>query len=173
MLTLDQFKSIMPHCPDAKAQLCLPHLNAAMQEAQINTKLRAAAFIAQLAHESGEMRYMEELASGKAYEGRVDLGNTQPGDGPRYKGRGPIQVTGRTNYEKAGAALGLDLVGHPEQVATYDVGFRTACWFWTSHHLNDLADKGDIVTISKRINGGTNGLEQRKAYYAKALSVLT
>jgi putative chitinase len=143
-----------------------------MAEASINNRMRQAAFIAQLAHESGELRYFEEIASGAQYEGRTDLGNTQPGDGRRYKGRGPIQLTGRSNYRAAGAALGIDLERYPERAADLDVGFRVAAWFWTSRGLNGLADAGDFRGITKRINGGYNGLSAREAYYHRALSVL-
>src|SRR5207342_2210749 len=102
---------------DEKARHYLPYLNAAMAEAKINTPARKAAFLAQLAHESGELRYMEEIADGSAYEGRRDLGNTHPGDGRRFKGRGPIQLTGRANYERFGELLGVDLVNDPDQAA--------------------------------------------------------
>jgi len=114
MLTDDELRQIMPNCAAAKRADYLPYIQQAMQEFQITSYLREAAFLAQLAHESGELRYMEEIASGAAYEGRRDLGNTQPGDGKRYKGRGPIQLTGRANYAKVGAALSLPLLEHPE-----------------------------------------------------------
>ena len=99
-----------------------------MNEGSINTCARKAAFLAQIAHESGELIYMEELASGAAYEGRKDLGNTQKGDGKRFKGRGPIQMTGRANYRAGGKVLGLYLEKHPEKVKTPEVGFRTSVW---------------------------------------------
>jgi len=109
----------------------------------------------------------------RAYEGRRDLGNTQPGDGKRYKGRGPIQLTGRNNYRAAGGALGLELEANPQRAADVDVGFRVAAWFWTSRGLNLLADVGDFREITRRINGGFNGLPQREAYSRRALEVLT
>lgn len=115
---------------------------------------------------------MEEIASGAAYEGRKDLGNTQPGDGMRYKGRGPIQLTGRANYLNCGNALGLDLVSNPEIVSTVDVGCRVAGWFWVTKGLNLLADERDFDRITRRINGGTNGARERQAYYAVALDAL-
>jgi len=143
-----------------------------MKEAGINTPARQNAFIAQLAHESGQFRYMEELASGKAYEGRRDLGNTQPGDGERYKGRGPIQITGRSNYEQAGKALGLDLVGHPEIAAQPDVGFRLAAWYWNTRNLNNLADQKNFSGITRAVNGcadcASTHAAERNAFYNRA-----
>lgn len=129
----------------------------------LGNELRLQHFLAQLAHESGNFRYMEEIASGTAYEGRADLGNTQAGDGIRYKGRGPIQLTGRTNYRKYGQALGLDFETNPAMVALPSVGLLVACKFWADNGLNELADKDDVLTITKRINGGTNGLVDRKS----------
>ncbi len=171
-VSMRQLRSIMPNLSEARAQEMLPHLNAAMQEAGINTPRRQAAFLAQLAHESGEFRWMEEIASGAAYEGRLDLGNTQPGDGVRFKGRGPIQLTGRSNYRAAGQALGIDLENNPRRAADPDVGFRTAAWFWNSRNLNQLADAGNFDGITRRINGGFNGKAERDAYHARALQVL-
>jgi putative chitinase len=171
-VSVQQLRQIMPHLSDARAREVLPHLNKAMVEAGINTPKRQAAFLAQLAHESAEFRYFEEIASGAAYEGRKDLGNIHPGDGVRYKGRGPIQLTGRANYRAAGKALGIDLENNPKRAADVDVGFRTAAWFWNSRNLNSLADQGDFRGITKRINGGYNGLAQREAYYQRALNVL-
>jgi predicted chitinase len=165
-------RAVMPSLPADKASAYLAPLNAAMREAGITTPLRMAAFLAQLAHESVELRFFQEIANGAAYEGRVDLGNTQPGDGPRFKGRGPIQLTGRLNYRSAGAALGLDLEQHPELVATPDIGFRVAGWFWTTRHLNAKADVGDFDGITRSINGGLNGKASRDRYYAAAKQVL-
>ncbi|EOR08300.1 glycoside hydrolase family 19 protein [Acinetobacter tandoii] len=130
-------------------------------------ELRFAHFIAQLAHESGNFKYMQEIASGAAYEGRKDLGNVMAGDGVRFKGRGPIQLTGRANYKKYGQALGIDFESHPELVATPSIGLLVACKFWTSNALNELADKDDVLSITKKINGGTNGLNDRKANLTK------
>lgn len=133
----------------------------------IVTPTEAVDFLAQCLHESAEFRYLEEIASGKAYEGRVDLGNTQPGDGVRFKGRGLIQITGRTNYGACGKAIGADLLEHPEQLATTDLGTASACWFWQTHGLNRYADAGDFITETRRINGGINGLGDRQAYRAR------
>ncbi|ADO74485.1 LysM peptidoglycan-binding domain-containing protein [Stigmatella aurantiaca] len=172
-VTVAQLRKVMPNLSQAKAEQYLPHLNRAMAEAKINTPKRQAAFLAQLAHESGEFRYMEEIASGAAYEGRKDLGNTQPGDGVRFKGRGPIQLTGRSNYRAAGKALGIDLENNPKRAADPDVGFRTAAWFWNSRNLNTYADAGNFREVTRRINGGYNGLASREAYYQRALNVLS
>ncbi len=170
-----QLKSIVPSLSDARAQQLVPHLNNAMAEAGIDTKNEQAAFIAQLAHESAGFKYWEEIASGSAYEGRRDLGNTQPGDGVRFKGRGPIQLTGRANYEAAGKALGLDLVGNPEQVENPDVGFRVAAWYWNSRNLNQYAGTGtldDFNKVTYRINGGYNGKQDRINYWQRAMNIL-
>lgn len=172
MLTLESLLSIMPHASPMRAAAYLPHLVAAMVEADITTPKREAAFLAQLAEESGEFRYMEELASGDNYEGREDLGNVEPGDGRRYKGRGPIQCTGRANYRAAGKALRIDLEKNPARAADPDVGFRLAAWYWTKHGLNPLADEGNFREITHRINGGYNGEERREAYHRRALEVL-
>ena len=132
----------------------------------LDNSLRFIHFLAQLAHESGNFRYMEEIASGAAYEGRKDLGNTQTGDGKRFKGRGPIQLTGRANYRKYGRALGIDFESHPEMVSIPSIGLLVACKYWAINGLNELADRDDISTITLRINGGTNGIEDRKAKLA-------
>lgn len=173
LLTVDQLRRIMPNLPREKAEEYLPHLLKAMAEASITTPQRMAFFLAQLAHESYEFRFMEEIASGAAYEGRKDLGNTQPGDGRRYKGRGPIQATGRDNYRAAGKALGLDLEGQPELAATPAVGFRVAGWYWTSRNLNRWADAGDFVKVTRLVNGGLNGLAHREKYLRRAREVLS
>lgn len=136
----------------------------------VYNELRFAHFIAQLTHESGNFRYMEEIASGAAYEGRKDLGNIMAGDGFRFKGRGPIQLTGRANYQKYGQALGIDFESHPELVAIPSIGLLVACKFWVNNGLNELSDRDDVLTITRRINGGTNGLAERKANLAKIKS---
>ena len=128
----------------------------------LDNSLRFIHFLSQLAHESGNFRYMEEIASGAAYEGRKDLGNTQAGDGKRYKGRGPIQLTGRANYRRYGQQLGIDFENNPEIVAIPSVGLLVACKFWFDNGLNELADKDDVLTITRRINGGLNGVDDRK-----------
>jgi putative chitinase len=171
MMTPADLLSIMPLAKSRIAAFFSP-LVAAMEEFEINTQARQAAFLAQVGHESGQLRYVRELASGAAYEGRKDLGNTQPGDGIRFKGRGLIQITGRTNYAACGVALELDLIARPELLEDPENACRSAGWFWKTHRLNELADAGDQVRVTKRINGGTNGLADRMALFEKAQEVL-
>lgn len=144
------------------------YLPAEMEKAGITTKLRIAHFLAQLGHESDHFRTMREYASGAAYEGRRDLGNTRKGDGKRYRGRGPIQITGRYNYEKYGKKLGIDLVNKPELAETPEIGVKIAVQYWSDNGLNALADKDNIRGITKRINGGYNGLNSRIAMLENA-----
>ncbi len=180
MLTDSQLQQIMPNLAAAKRALYLPHLNAALRAHGIDTALRTAAFIAQLAHESGEFRWMEEIwgptDAQRRYEPPSDLarrlGNTEVGDGKRFKGRGPIQITGRFNYRTYGDLLGIDLAAEPAKAATPEVAFATAGLYWQRNGLNELADARQFVTITKRINGGTNGLADRQMHYARALAVL-
>ena len=181
MLDDTQLHTVMPTLAEAKRALYLPHLNAAMRASGIGTTLlRTAAFVAQLAHESGEFRCMEEIwgptPAQLRYEPPSDLaqrlGNTEPGDGKRFKGRGPIQITGRFNYAKYGRLLGRDLVTEPALAGAPELAFATAGLFWQTNGLNELADAQDFVTITRRINGGTNGLADRQMYFARAKSVL-
>ncbi len=167
----DELIAIMPYAKN-RADTFLEPLNECMDAYEINTPLRQAAFLAQIAHESAQLRYVEEIASGAAYEGRKDLGNTHPGDGVKFKGRGFIQTTGRSNYLACGNALGLDLINNPELLELPENACMSAGWFWQSRGLNKLADIGDMMLITKRINGGTNGLEDRLALYKKAKEVL-
>ena len=162
------------------ADAMLPALNSAMRGADITTALRTTHFLAQLAHESIELTVWEERPwvskDGRrypdCYEGRADLGNIEPGDGARYHGRGPLQLTGRSNYRHYGQVLGLPLETHPELALALDVGFRVAAAYWGEHHLNELADLDDIEGITRRINGGVNGLKHRKAYLARAIAAI-
>ncbi len=180
MITQAQLHQAMPRLSPSLMALYLPCLNAALQAYGFDTVLRTAAFTAQLAHESAEFRFMEELwgpiAAQLRYEPPGDLaarlGNTQPGDGKRFKGRGALQITGRFNYKKYGDLLGIDLVGEPQRAAQADVAFATAGLFWKTNGLNELADAEQFVTITRRINGGTNGLADRQRYYALAKAAL-
>jgi putative chitinase len=172
MITAKHLREIMPNCPASTAEQYVSLLSAAMIEGGITTVTRAAAFLGQLAHESGDLRYMEEIASGEKYEGRADLGNIEHGDGPRYKGRGPIQLTGRENYSRYGTALGVPLVQHPELAADPEIGFRIAVKYWVDHRLNERADRLDWIGITRAINGGVNGYDIRLLKTQVALAVL-
>lgn len=168
----DIIRQLGPQLSAEKAAEISKVLNAAMVEAGIRTNIAKAAFLAQLAHESGGFKYMKELASGAAYEGRRDLGNTQSGDGVRFKGRGFIQVTGRANYTKAAADLGLDLVNHPELAEEPENAARISAWYWKMRKITTPADAGDFVKVTRLINGGTNGLADREKRYAQAKQAL-
>lgn len=172
-ITVEQMVAIAPRCAK-RAQAYVGPINDALDKAEINTPQRLASFIAQLMHESGSLVYSKELSSGAEYEGRHDLGNTHPGDGVRYKGRGPIQVTGRTNYEHCSEHLFGDdrLLEHPEILEQPEEGVAAAAWFWFFHGCNDLADADDQRALCRRINGGMNGFDQRFAFYVVAKGVL-
>ncbi|OEZ50364.1 chitinase class I [Janthinobacterium sp. MP5059B] len=170
-VTLVQLLAIMP-LARTRAVAFLAPLNAAMVEFGITTPARQASFLSQVGHESGSLRYVRELASGEAYEGRVDLGNTKRGDGVRFRGRGLLQVTGRANYAACGKALGLDLLAQPELLEQTVNACRSAGWFWQTRGLNALADAGDQERVTRRINGGVNGLAERLALYREARKVL-
>ena len=142
---------------------------------EITTPLRLAHFLAQSAHESALFRYFVELGGPQycsKYDGRRDLGNTQPGDGYRFRGRGVFQLTGRANYQSYGKLLGLDLIAHPEKAADPEVSVLIACAYWRSRGLNSYADRDDCEAVTKRINGGRNGLAEREAYTARLKALL-
>jgi len=150
----------------------LDPINKTLEEFEINTPQRIRMFLAQIGHESGQLRYRKELASGAAYEGRKDLGNTAPGDGVRYKGRGLIQITGKYNYGLASLALGLPLLEKPELLEEDLNACRSAGWFWYKSNLNALADMGKFETITRRINGGLNGYSDRYKLYQRAFEII-
>ena len=191
-VTLTQLQAIMP-LARARASGFLPALNSTMEEFGITTPARQASFLAQLAHESGQLVYVRELWGptpsqlryerdfATAWPPKVrtdrnqlpfDLGNSQAGDGSRFRGRGLIQITGRTNYAACGKALGLDLLAQPALLEQTFNACRSAGWFWQSRGLNALADAGDQAAVTRRINGGTNGLAERLAYFKTAQRVL-
>jgi len=144
----------------------------------LNSEIRVLHFIAQACHETMGLALLEEQASGDAYEGRVDLGNNQPGDGRRFKGRGLFQLTGRANYQFYGARTGLPLIDNPELAADPIASLQIACEFWNRNSLSPHADGDDVLTISQIINTGhigkimPNGLEDRKRYLALAKAAL-
>lgn len=177
-ITLVQLCRAMPACPYTRAERLFPFLNASMDRAEINTPLRGAAYLTQLGHESMDLLYMKEIADGTKYEGRLDLGNTKSGDGKRFKGRGPIQITGRDNYTRFAAWSGLDCIIHPELLEEPENGFLASAWYWETRNLNDPADKGDILKVSIGVNGRNpktglpNGWEDRQARYKRALKAM-
>lgn len=172
MLTKEQIKKIAPNSKEEIITPLVDYLNKYMPNYEVNNYLRVCHFLAQAAHESASFRTLQEYASGSAYEGRKDLGNTQKGDGVRYKGRGIFQLTGRANYRSIGAKIGMDLENNPELAESPEVSVLTALEYWKSRNLNDLADKDDVTAITKKINGGLNGFEDRKKYLAKTKSVI-
>lgn len=143
---------------------------------EITTSLRLAHFLGQACHESGCFRYFAEIwgptAAQKNYEGRVDLGNLKVGDGYLFRGRGIFQLTGRANYVRVGNALGLPLVADPDVASDPAVSVHIACHYWETHSINAAADANDIVRVTKAINGGLNGLDDRKACFQRAREVL-
>lgn len=190
MMTLGQLQQIMPHAKQRAALFLLP-LNMAMQEFLIDTPLRQAAFLANLSHESSELRYVVELASGVAYTLRKDLGNTKPeaiaiaaahgnATGPWFKGRGLIQVTGYNNYKACGEALGLDLLNRPVLLEEPRNAARSAGWYWHVNNLNKWADIPNFDGVCDMINRGRKtpavgdalGYALRLSAYERAKAVL-
>lgn len=189
MLTVDNIVAILG-CPIERAQRWVDPINAAMSEFGIDAPARAAAFIAQIGCESDRLHYVREIwgptPAQLRYEGRTDLGNTTPGDGIRFMGRGLMQTTGRKNYKLCGDALGIDLVEHPELLEHPETAARAAAWFWRTGaglnlghgahlhgvddgcDLNDFADTGDFDSITYAINGGLNGQPLRLSLWAVA-----
>lgn len=198
-ITEQQLLQILPNA-GRQAGVFVPVLNTAMNRYAILGTRRVAAFIAQVGHESGQLtRLVENLnysAEGlmKTWPSRFDLvrataaarkpeqianivyadrmGNTAPGDGWKYRGRGLIQTTGKTNYVACGDALGVGLINHPELLEQPQYAALSAAWYWSVNGLNTLADAGDLTKITRRINGGLNGQADRQALYDKALKVL-
>lgn len=198
-ITEQQLLQILPKARPV-AGFFVPALNAAMARFKINSPVRMAAFIAQIGHESGQLTRMVENLNYSAerlqavwpkrfnsvlaeqvarkpeqianivYGGR--MGNTLPGDGWKYRGRGLIQLTGANNYRAAGAALGLDLVNHPDLVEQPETAAMVAGWFWQSNGLNELADSGQFAKITRTINGGLTGQAERVALRDLAAKVL-
>ena len=185
MITAQQLLAIMPAATPSHVANFIGPLNDTMAEFAITTPARQAAFLAQLAHESGSLRYVQEIASGSAYDNRADLGNTTgealvcatlagTTPGKYYKGRGLIQITGYTNYLACSRALLRDdsLVQNPSALERPDLACRSAGWYWDSRRLNDFADAGQFETITRKINGGLNGQADRLAHYERAKKVL-
>lgn len=172
LISKEQFKGLMPHASAKKIDLYFPFVEEVLQEYRINTKARIAAFFAQLEVESGSLRYVEEIASGSAYEYRKDLGNLNPialeaahanhsTTGVWFKGHGLIQITGYDNHLACGKALGIDLISNPKLLCEPEWALRSAGWYWNTHSCNELADVNAYGAITKKINGGYNAAKER------------
>lgn len=185
LLTREQLVGIMPYTKQKRADNWLLPLNWAMEEFNVNTPIRIACFLANVAHESGELLYVRELASGEEYDtGRkaLRLGNTpeDDDDGRKYKGRGPIQITGADNYRRCGLALDLPLLEHPEWLEQPVNGSRAAGWFWETNGLNALAELQDFTGCCAVVNTGNRltpaakirGYAERARYYRRACKLL-
>lgn len=164
-------RHVCPNLSPADAARIAAGLGEAFTRYGITTERRAAMAVAQWAHESANFRTSREYASGAAYEGRKDLGNTRRGDGVRFKGRGRIMITGRANYAAMGKALGLDLTAHPELLERSPYSELVSGQWWKDHGCNELCDSGDFVGLTRRINGGLNGLADRQLLYGRARQV--
>lgn len=193
MLTTNQLKAIVPGIKPGNLQVYTDQLNIFMPKYDITTPARICPFLANIAEESGSFNYTREIASGAAYEGRHDLGNNQPGDGERFKGRGLIQLTGRGVYEWCSRALYKDrrLIDTPELLEQPAPATESACWFWKEvKNLNLIADSPDTFVHTRTaknggqltygrfewivflINGGQNGLAHRQVFYNRAKTVI-
>lgn len=181
-ITQAQLDRIMPNAVN-RTDLFIDHVNTTLDRFEINTPLRIAAFLAQIAHESGELRYVKEIASGADYDNRKDLGNTcadavriardnKTTAGRFYKGRGLIQVTGYYNFKDCSEFFKQDFIHHPELLSEPLYATLSAGWFWNSRNLNGMADKSQFKDITKKINGGYNGMASRLTYYGRAKAVL-
>lgn len=174
-ITESLIRQIAPNVSRANLPGFVADFNRWAAEFGVTTPLRVAHFLAQVLHESGELRYTEEIASGKAYEWRSDLGNVYKGDGVRFKGRGYLQITGRANYQAYARSKWCvgDLMSHPEWLAKSPGNTKSALWFWWKNGLNALADNDDLRAVTRRVNGGLNGYSQRADYYKLARQILT
>lgn len=171
-ITIQQLRKIAPNA--RSVDLLAQSINRWAPTFGITTPRRMQHFLAQCAHETMGFVLLTELASGKAYEWNARLGNTQKGDGVRFKGRGLLQLTGRANYQayaKSGYCVG-DLMSHPDWLAKFPGAVKSAMWYWWSRGLNEVADRDDVVALTRKINGGLNGLESRKKYLSKAKLVV-
>jgi len=205
VLSATQMKTIVPGIDEARISRYLNAINSELPKNDISTPLRAAHFIAQVAHESGGFRYNKEnlnysaqalrsvfgkyfktnedaknfarqpeKIANRVYANRIGNGDEQSGEGWKYRGRGLIQLTGKENYSKCGADLNLDLLNNPDLVSDDpDISLAAACWYWNSRNLNKYADQDDVVEVTRRINGGTKGLDDRKAYLGRAKQILS
>lgn len=182
-LSKQTLQKCFPNTKSTTIDKYLDGINQTLTKYSINTPLRIAAFLAQVAVESGSLFYVEEIASGSAYENRKDLGNLEPEaleaahkhgatTGKFYKGHGFIQITGYFNHKSCGEALGIDLVNNPKLLCQSPYSALSAGWYWNSRKLNALADAKEFRKITKIINGGYNGLSERELFYYRNLALL-
>lgn len=178
ILTLDQLLRISPGTPKERMETFLPHLNTYLPQYGIDTPVEVASFLAQVLHESGGFKWLREIwgptKAQARYEGRADLGNVLQGDGKRFMGRGLIQVTGRTNYDRMSREMFKDkrLLENPDILATPEYGTLSACIYWKWRKMDLIDDDDSIREETKRVNGGYNGLSEREEYFTRAKSVL-
>lgn len=202
-ISKDQLKAVMPQATEENIERFLPALNDELPKYGVDTPLRMAHFIAQIAHESGSFKYSSENLnySAKAlrsvfgkyftseemaeeyqrqpekianivYANRMGNGDTESGEGWHYRGRGLIQLTGKDNYTACSSAIGEDLVESPDKISDDpNISVAAACWYWNSRKLNDAADQDDVKTVTKKINGGTHGLEDRTAFLNRCKAI--
>jgi putative chitinase len=193
-ITIDQLQVCLPQAKHTNLEKFVEGINETFEHFEINTPARMAMFLAQTAHESANFaatqenlnyqakalmafwpkrfsgvaeqyaRHPEAIAN-RAYCDRMGNGNEASGEGWAYRGRGLIQLTGKDNYRHCGDALGIDLLTNPDQVADNPVAVLSAGWFWDTRKLNQWADQDDVTTVTKKINGGTIGLQERTAHY--------
>lgn len=188
LITEEQLKAVYPNCKPEKVKSYTSAFNVVFPLFGIDTPARIAAFLGQVGVESGELRYDKELPSkwnkkdpkdpkepcGTLYEGRKNLGNTQAGDGPKFIGRGVLQLTGRANYADMSKKIGIDLIADPEAAAGADVSTRIACQYFKDRGLLALADGWNLDEITRRVNGNAKlHLKERIAFSEKALKILT
>ncbi|UAA37909.1 glycoside hydrolase family 19 protein [Paraneptunicella aestuarii] len=203
-ISADDLKAMIPNASEENLAKYLPALNDVLPQFSIDTPLRVAHFIAQVAHESGALRHSVENLNYSAaalrsvfgkyfttdemaqeyhrqperianvvYANRMGNGDSESGEGWKYRGRGLIQLTGKDNYHSCSQKIGLDLIANPDLVSDDPkVSVSVACWYWNSRNLNEVADNDDVLTVTKKINGGTHGLDDRKDYLDRCKHVL-
>jgi putative chitinase len=172
-MTPETLLACMPYAGQTRAALFAPLLTDTCQRWNIKTPRQLACFLAHVCHESGSLVYLREIADGRAYEGRADLGNTQPGDGTKYRGRGLPQITGRLTYGLCGEALGLDLLNTPTLLEEPRHACEAAGWFWRWKALGEAAELDHFWTTCKRWNGGSNGADDRIVHWLRIRKVLS
>ena len=182
MISLGMIRDCFPRLSPAMVQIYTTAFNQWFPQYSLTSPIRVAAFMAQIGHESGDLKWTAEIWGPTPQQRRYEppselanrLGNTQPGDGERFKGRGLIQVTGRFNYTQISQALEVDFIAQPQQLEAPNMAVRSACWWWSSRNLNELADANDehsFRKITRIINGGLNGWDDRLARWQRCKNI--